>query len=495
MRRSDINKMVAPIGARVREIISTQYDYQEKEIIDEAIDFVFSTFMPYIVMAEIEDEWHAYARGMHFELKENGIAYLCDVDEEMEEICIPEVIGVQSRFYLVVEINLKKHNYTLKKMILNSSLQSLGEYSGMLTKLHTMETVVCDERSLYRSEDNLLYKVDVETFEIFNLLWVRPDDKMTSIRLPENLGHIYMDVFVNCPNLHDIKGANPFFDKYYNMLIMNKQETRFMLGDRNEYEVTHQWSSADTGLQYYVVLKRINSNDRVLNLERSNVDGRVFVLGIDLEQCCESVEEIRLYGFKNVSEYKKLPCNFILDRTMLPNLKTIDAEVRKSCASFWVSESSVEPVWIRDIQCDDRTLLYLFEHDGMFYLYDGVSPYIMTRPGSPCSDSGNSISGELILPESIEKNGKTYKITKISAYSFDEKLISIKIPSTVELIEDFAFWDCCRLKRVEVADGVKAIGKQAFAFCEDLEEVILPKGIKIGEYAFPNDEVKIIYRD
>ena len=65
MRRSDINKMVAPIGIRIREIISMQYDYQEKEIIDEAIDFVFPTFMPYIVMAEIEDVWHAYARGMH----------------------------------------------------------------------------------------------------------------------------------------------------------------------------------------------------------------------------------------------------------------------------------------------------------------------------------------------------------------------------------------------------------------------------------------------
>lgn len=487
--------MVAPIGTRVREIISTQYDYQEKEIIDEAIDFVFSTFMPYIVMAEIKDKMHAYAKGMHFVLKENGIAYLCDVDDEMEEIRIPEVIGVQGRFYLVVEINLRKHNYTLKKVILNSSLQSLGGYSGMLTRQHALETVVCDERSLYRSEDKLLYKVDVETFEISSLLWVRPDDKMTSIHLPENLEYIYSDVFVNCPNLHDIKGANPFFDKYDNMLIMNKQETRFMLGDRNEYEVTHKWSSADTSLKYYVVLKRINSNDRVLNLKRSNVDGRVFVHGIDLEQCCESVEEIKLYGFHVSLKDKTLPCNFILDRTMLPNLKTIDAEVGKSSAPFWVSESSVEPVWIRDIQFDDRTVLYMFEYDGMVYLYDGVSPDIMTRPGSPCSDSGNSIPGELILPESIEKNGKTYKITKISAYSFDEKLISIMIPSTVELIEDFAFWGCSRLKRVEVADGVKAIGKQAFAFCEDLEEVILPKGIKIGEYAFPNDEVKIIYRD
>ena len=62
---------------------------------------------------------------------------------------------------------------------------------------------------------------------------------------------------------------------------------------------------------------------------------------------------------------------------------------------------------------------------------------------------------------------------------------SIKLPSTLEIINDFAFADCDNLKEVIIPDGVKEIGEKAFQGCKSLEYVYIPDSvIKLGKEAF-----------
>ncbi len=62
---------------------------------------------------------------------------------------------------------------------------------------------------------------------------------------------------------------------------------------------------------------------------------------------------------------------------------------------------------------------------------------------------------------------------------------SYTIPSTVQVIENYAFEDCCNLVRVVIPNSVTSIGVRAFSYCENLNSVSLGSGVRrIGYRAF-----------
>ena len=70
-------------------------------------------------------------------------------------------------------------------------------------------------------------------------------------------------------------------------------------------------------------------------------------------------------------------------------------------------------------------------------------------------------------------------IRRIGVEAFSETgLISVSLPSTLEVIEDSAF-AMSPLKTAVIPDGVKSIGETLFYGCTDLTEVTLPKSIEI----------------
>ena len=80
-------------------------------------------------------------------------------------------------------------------------------------------------------------------------------------------------------------------------------------------------------------------------------------------------------------------------------------------------------------------------------------------------DPYNEYSGNLVIPESVEYNGKTYKVTSILSMAFYgcRDLISVTIPNSVTTINgDEAFAKCYNLTSITIPNSVTFIDCQCF---------------------------------
>lgn len=95
---------------------------------------------------------------------------------------------------------------------------------------------------------------------------------------------------------------------------------------------------------------------------------------------------------------------------------------------------------------------------------------------------GGQVSGELIIPETIDG----HKVTKIglSAYA-NSQITKVVIPNGVKIIEDMAFNNCEVLQEVVLGTDVVEIGDGSFMNCYSLETITLNNGVyRIGHSAF-----------
>lgn len=153
--------------------------------------------------------------------------------------------------------------------------------------------------------------------------------------------------------------------------------------------------------------------------------------------------------------------------------------------------------------------------DGIYY---NLSTYKNENTATVTNKSDLSISfyhytykGDVVIPESFEYNGITYKVTEVDSYAFAgcDKLKSVVIPNSVNIIDSNAFFDCSKLKSVVLPDTLITgltervfygcselkdikwpsecfvIEQEAFCYCSSLESAQIPYGVfEIGPNAF-----------
>ncbi len=95
----------------------------------------------------------------------------------------------------------------------------------------------------------------------------------------------------------------------------------------------------------------------------------------------------------------------------------------------------------------------------------------------------NSKATKVIIPDCIEENGVTYKVTAIEdgAFKNNKKIKSVVIGKYVESIGEKAFYKCNALTKITIPASVKEIEESAFYNCIKLATVTFGKNSKLEE--------------
>ncbi len=128
-----------------------------------------------------------------------------------------------------------------------------------------------------------------------------------------------------------------------------------------------------------------------------------------------------------------------------------------------------------------------FVMEGVKYEQGGVT-YVLSDGIAAVTGHTSDLPDELVIPETITKDGVDYNVTIICNHVFEncENLTSVIIPKSVKSINSYAFNQCSKLTSITIPEGVKTIGKRAFAYCNNITSTIMiPESVtSIGEEVF-----------
>ena len=102
----------------------------------------------------------------------------------------------------------------------------------------------------------------------------------------------------------------------------------------------------------------------------------------------------------------------------------------------------------------------------------------ITSIGDHAFDGMSCINSDFVIPDTVTHIGKR-------AFAQCNELVTIQLPKNLKSIGDYAFHKCEALETLELPEGLLTIGMEAFAQCEVLAQITVPDSVvSIGDSAF-----------
>ena len=123
------------------------------------------------------------------------------------------------------------------------------------------------------------------------------------------------------------------------------------------------------------------------------------------------------------------------------------------------------------------------------FTINGISYDVLSYDELRCevADVFTKADGAIKIPDTVEFDGRTFRITSIGGYAFDgcRSITSIQLPDGITSIGSCAFRDCSSLTSLQLPEGVTSIGNETFYGCSSLTSLQLPNSVtSIGSGAF-----------
>jgi cell surface protein len=100
---------------------------------------------------------------------------------------------------------------------------------------------------------------------------------------------------------------------------------------------------------------------------------------------------------------------------------------------------------------------------------------------------GKSTTGDITIPSTVTEGGVTYTVKEIGFKAFENNrnITSVEIPSSIDSIGEYAFYECEEVTEYTLNNGLKIIGLGAFASAKKITSFKIPASVvNIGVHAF-----------
>lgn len=120
-----------------------------------------------------------------------------------------------------------------------------------------------------------------------------------------------------------------------------------------------------------------------------------------------------------------------------------------------------------------------FTVDGLYYVTVSDTEVAVDSETEEGYNEGNAPSGDIVVPSTVEWNGKTYNVVAVSpsAFSANDNISSVTFNEGIIVISEFAFMGCSNLDTIKLPSSLIAIGPGAFYFCSALNYLTIPEGV------------------
>ena len=209
---------------------------------------------------------------------------------------------------------------------------------------------------------------------------------------------------------------------------------------------------------------------------------------------CSSIRDIIIEGSASIGDRTFYNCKN-LRSVMLSNVTSIGKEAFKGCKklrSITLPNSLTELDSRAFLDCPDieyiniptamteikQTSFFCFKNVRRFHIHKGIRSIEWGAFSACASVEEFTVDEENPFYTAIDGNLYTKDGKILIAYASGKKDTHFDVPTHVETIWGAAFQCSNYLKTVDILDGVKSIGFNAFAFCPALESVSIPDTVE-----------------
>lgn len=118
------------------------------------------------------------------------------------------------------------------------------------------------------------------------------------------------------------------------------------------------------------------------------------------------------------------------------------------------------------------------DNEGADFVINGVE-YIITGESTVGVYDINTELTEVIIPETVKSEGKTFTVTTVEEGAFKySDATKIELPNTVTEIKDEGLSSCYNLTELKLPSNLKTLGSFVMAYCRKLTSITLPEGLE-----------------